>query len=784
MDHRLAVIGVIVILSLLFTMEARKLEVKSQLNDLLPKSHPYIKIHRQYEEQLGSPFKIFLMLETKKGNIYNQKTLEKIKRITDTLDLIPGVNHDQIYSLGSRKIKKITITADAIIAEDLMKKVPRSNKEMQDFKKTVQNTRGVQGMLVSCNEKSALFTASFIPELVNYKVIFREIKKLREKESDDNHIIYAAGEPLLLGWVYKYEKEMYLIFGVTFFVFMGLLWYHFRNFLGVMVQIPPIILGVIWFLGFCGLLGYDLEPLTLVIPILIIARSLSHSVQFTERYFEYYQRMKEVKPACVEAMVSIFPPGLLGIVTDSLGILLIAVAPIPMMQKLAYLCGFWAFSIIFTGLIFTPVIISFFPPPKNISRIVDQKRGFTPKILRGAAKMGYGKAGVVTFAITITTAILAGWTTLKVEVGDIHPGTPILWKDSHYNIAVDRINQNFPGTEELYVILEGENPKDVEKPDFLRIMNAFQRHMEKNPQVTFTLSIADMIIPIHKYVYGGYPKWQTLPKSEEEAAQLFHLLLGRSAPGDFSRYVSGDTRTANVITWCRDHTGNTVRSAISRVKDFMEKNQDLLNRSGIKIQLASGNIGVLAAMNETIVKSQFLNFFMVMGSIFLLSSLAFRSTAAAIILMVPLNIANLITLSIMYILGIGLNINTLPVVSVGVGVGIDYGIYLLSRICEEYQDSGEYSLQTATAAILTTGKAIFFTATSMIFGVIIWYFLSHLKFQAEMGLLLAIIMLVNMIGALILVPALVYIFKPKFLGKESLLVKKKVIKPDTIQTIS
>jgi hypothetical protein len=117
-------------------------------------------------------------------------------------------------------------------------------------------------------------------------------------------------------------------------------------------------------------------------------------------------------------------------------------------------------------------------------------------------------------------------------------------------------------------------------------------------------------------------------------------------------------------------------------------------------------------------------------------------------------------------LEIGLNINTLPVVSVGVGVGIDYGIYLLSRICEEYQlAGGKYSSGVATRSIKTTGKAIFFTATTMIVGVLFWYFLSSMKFQAEMGLLLALIMFINIFAALVLIPTLVYIFKPKFLGK-------------------
>ena len=765
-DHRIAVIIILSALSIFFAWEMRGLKIKSDLNDLLPQNHPFIKIHKQYEEQLGSPFKVFLMMAVKKGDIYNSQTLRKIKDITDALDLIPGVNHDQIYSLSSRKVKKITVTQEGIFAEDMMPEVPETVEKLALFRETVRNTRGVQGVFVSPNEKCALFTISFIPRLADYQKVFQKVRELIEKESDAGHTIYAAGEPILMGWIYQYQKEMYFIFGVTFAAFICLMGLYFRNLMGVVVHIPPIVLGVVWFLGLCGLLGYHIEPLTLVIPLLITARSLSHSIQFTERYFEVYQESKGVKESCIKATTSILPAGTLGIVTDSLGILLIAVAPIPMLQKLAYLCGFWAFSIIFTGQLLTPVLISFFPPPVNIDRIVDPERGVVAKILGVTARMCYGKAGIATFVIAVFLAAFTGWMSSKVEVGDIHPGTPILWEDSDYNLAVARINRNFPGTEELNVIFTGKIPKEVESPEFLKILDSFQKHMEKSPGITRTLSVADFISPLHKYVYGGYPKWQTLPETKEEAGQLFHLLLGRSSPSDYNRYISGDTRMANVIIWCRDHMGDTVRSVIAQVKEFKEDNEDLLVSSGVELQLASGNIGVLAAMNEVIAESQLLNFFLVMGVIFVLCSFAFRSVVAALILTVPLNMANLITLSVMYCLGIGLNVNTLPIVSVGVGVGIDYGIYLLSRICEEYQISGEYSLSTATTALKTTGKAIFFTATAMISGVIFWYFLSQLKFQAEMGLLLAIIMLVNMIGALVLIPSLIYIFKPKFLGKE------------------
>ncbi|MCP4683291.1 MAG: MMPL family transporter [Desulfobacterales bacterium] len=294
--------------------------------------------------------------------------------------------------------------------------------------------------------------------------------------------------------------------------------------------------------------------------------------------------------------------------------------------------------------------------------------------------------------------------------------------------------------------------------------------MEESPDVGRTLSVADLLPRMYRSIYDGHPKWETLPQNKTEGYQLFNMLTISSAPGDYDLYFARDGSFANVIIWYKDHMGNTLRKAIEDVKGYIEDKKEMLTREDCTVKLASGNLGVLAAINETVEDSQLLNFALVMGVVFLLCSLTYRSVVAAIILLIPLNVTNIITLAIMRWLEIGLNINTLPVVSVGVGVGIDYGIYLLSRICEEFQTGGgEYSSVVATRAIKTTGKAIFFTASTMIMGVIFWYILSSMKFQAEMGLLLALIMFINIFAALVLIPTMVNFFRPKFLGKVKLL---------------
>lgn len=190
-----------------------------------------------------------------------------------------------------------------------------------------------------------------------------------------------------------------------------------------------------------------------------------------------------------------------------------------------------------------------------------------------------------------------------------------------------------------------------------------------------------------------------------------------------------------------------------------------MTENGISLKLASGNIGMLAAINEAVEECQLLNIVLITVATFALCSLAYRSIVAPIILMIPLILANLVTISVMYFLGIGYNVNTLPIISVGVGLGIDYGIYLLSRLSEEYKIMGGYTFEAASRALRSTGKPVFFTNAAMMIAVIPWYFLSSMRFQAEMGLLLGIIMFINMIGALFVIPSLLCVFKPKFLAR-------------------
>jgi predicted RND superfamily exporter protein len=290
------------------------------------------------------------------------------------------------------------------------------------------------------------------------------------------------------------------------------------------------------------------------------------------------------------------------------------------------------------------------------------------------------------------------------------------------------------------------------------MVEAFQRHIQNAPNVGGSVSIVDLLKKINMRMHDDHPKWEILPHDRKEIAMLYYLFQSGSDPGDMDPYVTSDNRAVSIMTYFRDHRGGTINSAIEHTRDFMTRTDEV---NGSTFRMAGGVVGVLSAVNEVITHYQVMNLALMFLSICFFCYVCFRSLIGTVIIMIPLALATLLTFAFMVIVKIDLNINTLPVASLGIGLGVDYGIYILSRIHAEYGLTHDLD-QAIRAALSTSGTAVLFAAMTLTAGVVFWCF-SEMRFQALMGLLLAFLFLVNMVGAMVLLPALTGIIKPKFL---------------------
>jgi len=778
MRHRKVSMILFVIVTAAFAAGIRNVEIKTIFSDLLPTDDPFVQVYKDHPN-FGNPLTITVMVQRRDGDIYNTETLDKVWRLTRDIDLAPGVDHDQILSIATEKARYAEATASGVDMRPLMEDhVPATAEEIAEFRSRVDKSPGARAFLISGDSSATLINATFIEQRLDYGEAFEYVQGLVTNARDDRHDVYMAGQPALTGWVYQYQSQMVGIFAVTLAALILALVIYMRNVVGVVTPIVTSAVAAIWGFGFVGWLQSPIEPLLMIVPLLLVARSFSHCVQFTERYYEVYSHVHDRVKAAEITMGVMMTPSVLGIFTDIVAIFLIAMAPIPAMQRFALFCGFWAVWLIPTGVVLISLLLAALPAPRNIARLVGPgTQSGAHRIARLAlariAGITYGKAARVTGAIVMVFAAFAFYHTMRLEIGNPVEGSNLLWADSEFNHAVAQINRNFPGVNTLEIVFEAKDQRNqnrvMRQADTILTMQKVQALIEQKPRPPrATLSFGDYLMEANRLFSGGNPKWLPLDRSDLAVNAAASAAMLGSSPKAYSHVIDFQQQNGTVSLWYENNKQDTVNTALAQARDALARLG--IDHDQFRARLGTGTIALQHAMNVVVERYHlailgFLNLVILVGC-----SLAYRSVIAGLILLAPVNLATIVLGASLQLMGVGLDINSLLVASIGVGVGIDYGIYLLSRICEEHHAHGHDWGRTITAALTTTGKAIMFTASIMLVGILPWYFLSGLKFMADMGLLFVLIMLINMVLALVVLPLLVWFIKPRFVGRKDLLV--------------
>ena len=368
-----------------------------------------------------------------------------------------------------------------------------------------------------------------------------------------------------------------------------------------------------------------------------------------------------------------------------------------------------------------------------------------------------GQRRWVVIAITVAMFFIFpmwGWT---LKVGDMTPGAALLFPDHPYNIAYNKLNEKFLGASQLIVVADTMKPDGVKGAGALNAMDEFADHMQSAKGASGALTIVDIAKQLERLQHDGDPKWGLIPTNPKEIGQVFYSFTQNATAGDLDRFIDPSGRYASIITLFRQHSHDVIMDSISWAKDFGKQ----YNGGDVQFLYAGGLFGILAAVNESVENSYWIN----LGAIFLMVYfclyLTYGSWYASLILMVPVVLSQLAAEAFMVLMHIDLNVNSLPIAAAGAGVGVDYGIYHFSRMIDAFDEVGDLD-EAIDYATATTGKAIIFTGTTMIAGSG-FFWLSDLKFLAEMGLLLTLLMTFNKFGALIVVPAFVKVLRPSFL---------------------
>ena len=448
-----AFLTLIGLVTVFFATRIPLLEMYSNFADLLPQKHSYIQLHNSVKDTFGGANNVVMSITVEQGDIFNEDTLARIHQLTQGVDALPGVNHNLVRSLTHRTVRKTWLTEMGSMNsqpyyDPLHPEL--SADELARLRLDVMANPGVYGLLVSPDLKSALVRATFVEGQLDYVSIFKKLGQLKEEVGalksevgGPGVTISAAGQPVLMGWVYSYLDQILQIFLLTIVVLLLLLVTYFRSRVyGIVLPLIGVLVSATWGLGIVSLLGYNLDPLTLVIPFLITARAMSHGIQLVERYYHEAAGSDSAYEAAKRTFESLFRPGTLGITSDAVGLLLISLGSSPINVKLGIYASIWAASVVVTVLIAVPLLLSILPRTRTKERSADHaERGF----LAGVARFVSSRRGSgVVLMIAALVYVGGGVLSARVQIGESEPGSPILYPDHDYNISSKNHQREFP----------------------------------------------------------------------------------------------------------------------------------------------------------------------------------------------------------------------------------------------------------------------------------------------------------------------------------------------------
>jgi hypothetical protein len=651
--------------------------------------------------------------------------------------------------------------------------VPTSEAAIQEIKRQIFIHRQEMRSLVSDDGRSAAIMGSFYEGRLNYRKVFNQIQEIINKYQDDNTVIYAAGEPMIRGYGYYYLPVLVTIFFISDGIMILILYVFFK---GRSTWWAPLITGLlstVWGLGFIGWEGYEFDPVMLVIRFILTARDMSHGIQWQGRYYDELETHGHDKMAACEVTTTLMlPPGLLAILADIAGIVFISLGGIPSLQHVASSGAVWLGGSLTMVFIFQPIMMSYLPTPKPLPARAKVKRGWlTPiadKLVKFPVTPGLAREGALAaVGVLIVVGFIAG---IRAKIGYTEPGTPLYRHNAKVNQDINAVRQVFP-LDEGWVIVRARSAghisaaftPDMLAPDVLRLERELGRFLLEDSQVTSVISVVpDIIEPYNQMFHYGNPKYLAVPRTADDAIGLFSLWVAGTAPGEADQWLNMNTNDGILRVLLADHTYQTLNNVQARLAEFVQRRSkwDPAYKK-VEVVYLGGIAGLYAAANDVLYELDFVNITFVLAVVFLFCAVVYRSLVAGVLFVVSCIAANFAAFIYMRLADIGITIDTIPVISLGIGLGVDYGIYAVSRICDECAEGR--SLEDAiTTALRGTGAAVLATFSVIVGGLAPWVF-SPVLFHNEMSVLLIILMSTNVIVGLLILPAYIAWARPRFI---------------------
>ncbi len=751
--RRGATLAAFALVTLAMATLASGLRVDAGFTKLLPIKHEYMQTFLQYRDDFGGADRVAVALVARDGDMFTPEFFDLLREVTDSVFFLPGVDRTQVYSLFTPNVRFIEVVEDGLISGDVLSADFAPTEE--GFARVRENIvkAGIVGRLVANDFSGALVSAKlqeFNPdsgEKLDYLEVAEELERIRGEATGragadafiDMHVI---GFAKVVGDIAAGAARIALSFAVTFAITALFVYLYTRS-----VRLTAMLLGcalvaMVWQLGALAGLGFGIDPMSILVPFLVFAIGVSHGVQMVSAVRAEAAGGAAALPAARASLRRLLLPGAVALASDTVGFVTISLIEVPVIQEIAVSASLGVAAIILTNLGLLPALLSYVEPGDRERAAMRDRDRRLERLWARLAPMARRRPALAAVGAAAALLVAGAFAAPSVRIGDQHRGVPELRPGSTYNLDTEAIVERFDIGVDVFTVIAETTPDACIDYDVMKILDRFEWRMRNVEGVQSVAALTGVVRAVAAGMKEGSLKWRTVPRDPYVLAQS-----GAYVPTS-SGLLNADCSVMPVMIYTADHKAETIERIVGAVKDFNAANAD----AGIVFQLAAGNVGVMAATNEEVAASQFPILGYVYGAVVVLCLLFFRSLAATVCIAVPLAAVSLLAYALMAALEIGLKVSTLPVVALGIGIGVDYGIYVYGRLRLHLAEGLDFATAW-TRTLATAGAAVVLTGLTLAAAVATWI-AAPLQLQADMGKILTFMFLVNMVGAIVLLPAL------------------------------
>ena len=763
-NHRLAfMLCMLVVTLVLGSMAMTRLELRPSFEKMIPQSHPYIRNYldnRQALRGLGNSLRV--VVENTRGDIFDPAYLQTLRQINDELFLSQGVERAWMKSLWSPAVRWTEVTEEGFQGGPVMPDAYQgSAADIQQLRQNIERAN-IVGSLVARDFSSSMLIVPLLDQAsatgagIDYHGFSQKLEQLRQHyEAGGVYKLHVIGFAKLMGDLIDGLLQVMLFFALAVLTTLLIIYLYTRCVRSTLLVVLCSLTAVVWQLGIVAWLGYAIDPYSILVPFLIFAIGVSHAAQKMNGIMQDIGRGTHRQIAARYTFRRLFVAGVTALLADAVGFAVLMLIDIPVIKDLAITASIGVAVLIFTSLLLMPVALSYVGVGRKAA-----ERALRID-LRAAEHRGFGKLWDLldrfterkwaTGAVLVAAVLGAGgfWLSLQLKIGDLDSGAPELHADSRYNRDNAYITGHYALSSDTFAVMIKTSPEGCLRYQTLVLADRLAWALQQNPQVQTTLSLTNAVRQITAGTYEGNPKLSSIQRNQDVlnyAAQQASV----NAPELFNN----DCSLMPVIAYLKDHKADTLDQVVAIAERFAQANSS----EDRQFLLAAGSAGIEAATNIVVREANRSMLLLVYLAVTLFCLITFRSWRATLVAVLPLMLTSVLCEALMVMMGIGVKVATLPVIALGVGIGVDYALYLLS-VQLHYQRQGLSLAQSYKNAVAFTGRVVGLVGITLAAGVVGWAW-SPIKFQADMGILLTFMFLWNMLGALLLIPALSHFLLP------------------------